>query len=262
MEVLDRGHEVPLGGVHQRAVLGFFLLHPNEVIATRKLIAALWGGSAPATSRKMIQNAVSKIRVVLASERCSKEPVELITRPPGYMLRIAPHRIDLNIFRPLALQGRKQLAAGQYAEASRMLREALALWHGGALMDLAESGFDWPELAKLESARLDVLEDCAEAELQLGRHHDLVQELTAAAEVEPTRERLCGQLMLALYRCDRQLEALAAYRRTRDHLVDSFGVDPGESLRRLERAILNQDPALAPPDREGDSVPAMTLSRH
>ncbi|WP_411082305.1 BTAD domain-containing putative transcriptional regulator [Streptomyces sp. cmx-18-6] len=241
MEATRDGGPVQLGGVNQRAVLGYLLLHPNKVVATRELVQALWGEGAPPTARKMVQNAVAGLRRAL-SEGGS---VSLTTSPPGYVLRVDASEIDLTRFEELVQRGRAALASESWATAAGLLREALALWRGPVLADVSENGVAWPEFAVVREARLTAFEDCAEAELALGRHRELVGELAALAEEEPVRERLCGLLMLALYRCGRQPEALAVYQRIRDELVNGFGLDPAPELQDLERAILNQRPALA-----------------
>ncbi|MFD6276187.1 BTAD domain-containing putative transcriptional regulator [Streptomyces sp. NPDC060209] len=241
MEATRDGVPVQLGGVNQRAALGYLLLHPNKVVATRELVQTLWGDGAPPTARKMVQNAVAGLRRALSED----ESVSLTTSPPGYVLRVDPSEIDLTRFEELVQRGRAALAVEEWATAARLLREALALWRGPVLADVSEHGVAWPESAVVREARLTAFEDCAEAELALGRHRELVGELAALADEEPVRERLCGLLMLALYRCGRQPEALAVYQRIRDELVNGYGLDPAPELQDLERAILNQRPALA-----------------
>ncbi|MUN39043.1 BTAD domain-containing putative transcriptional regulator [Actinomadura litoris] len=236
---------VPLGGVNQRAALGFLLLHANTVVSTSDLIRALWDDPVPPTARKMVQNAIAAVRRALPADG----QVALRTAPPGYLLRVDPGDIDVTRFHALVDRGRADFRAQQWEPAARRLREALALWRGPAMADVTETGTVWPELTMLEETRLAALEDCLEAELALGRHHALIGEMTSLAEEEPARERLCGLLMLALYRCGRQPEALAAYQRLRDILRDGFGLDPAPELRDLERDILNQHPGLAPPLR-------------
>ncbi|MFD4694466.1 BTAD domain-containing putative transcriptional regulator [Streptomyces sp. NPDC058463] len=241
MEATRDGVPVQLGGVNQRAALGYLLLHPNKVVATRELVHTLWGDGAPPTARKMVQNAIAGLRRALSED----ESVSLSTSPPGYMLRLDPSEIDLTRFEELVQRGRAALAAEAWETAARLLREALSLWRGPVLADVFETGVAWPESAVIREARLTAFEDCAEAELALGRHRELVGELAALADEEPVRERLCGLLMLSLYRCGRQPEALAVYQRIRDELVNGFGLDPAPELQLLERSILNQRPALA-----------------
>ncbi|MFB6891394.1 BTAD domain-containing putative transcriptional regulator [Kitasatospora sp. NPDC056327] len=161
------------------------------------------------------------------------------------MLRIEPEQLDLTEFHELVTLGRARLAAGDWTRASELLRRALALWRGPVLADVTDAGLTWPELAALQGTRLAVHEDCIQAELAMGRDRELIGELESLLEAEPTRERLVAQLMVVLYNCGRQPEALDRYRRTRDLLADRFGLEPGRDLRRLQRAILSHDPALA-----------------
>ncbi|MEU9016725.1 BTAD domain-containing putative transcriptional regulator [Actinomadura sp. NPDC048394] len=254
LEVVRDGRPVPLGGVNQRAVLGYLLLHAGTVVSTGDLIRALWHDPVPPTARKMVQNAVAGVRRALPADgSCALE-----TASPGYLLRLDPGLIDVTRFRTLVERGRADFRAAAWEPAARRLREALALWRGPALADVLDSVTAWPELTALEEARLAALEDCLEAELALGRHHELIGEMTSLVDEEPARERLCGLLMLALYRGGRQREALAVYQDLRDVLRDGFGLDPGPELKRLERDILNQDPRLAlttAPARAGGPVP-------
>ncbi|MFF9501305.1 BTAD domain-containing putative transcriptional regulator [Streptomyces sp. NPDC014656] len=250
MEVLDDGRPVGLGGAKQRATLGFLLLHPNKVVPTSRLLSALWeGDEAPVTARKILQNAVYGLRGALASGRGANGPAApaLLTRPPGYMMRVDPGQVDLHHFHALAGRGRDRLAAGAPEAAVALLRDALALWRGPALADLVEKDVAWPELAAVESARLDAMEDYVEAQLACGRHHGILAELEAMVRAEPLRERGCGQLMLALYRCGRQADALSVYSRVRAVLVESLGLEPGHGLQALQQRILTQDPSLLLP---------------
>ena len=247
LEALKDGAPVPLGGANQRALLGFLLLHVNEVTATADLVKALWGDAPPPTARKMVQNAVAGLRRVCAGV----DSVGLHTTPPGYVLTARPEQLDLWHFRRLAEHGRTALRAQRWAAASRSLRAALALWRGPALADLTETVSCWPVLTRLHEERLAALEGCLEAELALGLHRELVGEMASLVEERPTSERLLRLFMLALYRCGRQSEALAAYRRTRSRLADEFGLDPSPELRELERQILNQHPDLASPVDRG-----------
>ncbi|MGW3289665.1 AfsR/SARP family transcriptional regulator [Streptomyces sp. NPDC001002] len=240
--VADRA--LPLGGVVQRATLGYLVLNPNKVVATSRLIGALWGDDAPMTSRKMVQNAVSGIRRLLDQAGADSRGIRLVTAPHGYQLHLDTECVDAFRFRRLAAAGRAELGAGFPEQAAESLAQALGLWRDSVLVDLAEGGIGWPVFAQLERERLTAYEDWAAAGLELGRHHELVVDLEQAAAATPTRERLCHQLMLALYRCGQQTEALAAYRRTRQALVDIHGLDPTRDLQEMERAILNQEPRL------------------
>ncbi|MEV6028430.1 BTAD domain-containing putative transcriptional regulator [Streptomyces sp. NPDC052036] len=247
LEVVRRGSEINLGGIKQRAALGYLLLHANEAVATSKLIAALWDGPAPASARKVVQNAVWRLRRLLESdegEQTTDGSVALLTRTPGYMLRIEPQTVDLYRFRALVAEGRAEMERGAPDAASALRRDALALWRGPVLADLAETGVPWPELKAIQNTRLDVLEDYFEAELALGHHDVVLPELQATVCAEPRRERLLGQLMLALYRSGRQADALSTYARARTSLISDLGLEPGRELRDRQQAILTHDPAL------------------
>ncbi|MCK8435458.1 AAA family ATPase [Streptomyces sp. D2-8] len=249
LDVVSGGRSLPLGGVKQRAVLGLLLLHANQVVATSQLLDALWPEDArPVTARKMVQNAVWGLRALLESgDGEEHEAPRLLTRAPGYVLRVDPEQLDATRFERAVAAGRARLDAGEAAEAAELLGEALAEWRGSALSDLAEQGVEWAELTALRQLRLDAMEDRFEAELACGRHHAVLGELTSLAEAEPMRERLCGQLMLALYRCGRQAEALSVFSRVRLALVEEYGLEPSAALQTLQRRILRHDQALAGP---------------
>ncbi|MEU3569782.1 BTAD domain-containing putative transcriptional regulator [Kitasatospora sp. NPDC036755] len=257
LEIIHEGSAVSLGGFNRRAILGYLLLNSGRIVSVRQVVAAVWGDGVPPTARKMTQNAISDLRRILQAD--TGRTAALSTRTPGYLLEVGPENLDLSRFEALARHGRAELAAGAPEKASGILREALALWRGPALADLAEAGVRWSELAAVEATRLAVFEDRVQAELSLGRHHDLVAELEAAAAAEPTRERLCGQLMLALYRCGRQPDAVLAYQRTRTALVAEFGLDPGRELQELERRILQQDDALNAPGSVAGARPVAAV---
>ncbi len=245
LEVVHRDQQVAIGGAKQRATLAFLLLHANRVVPTSKLLDALWAGSEPpATARKILQNAVSGLRGALSVNAVHVGAGTLVTKPPGYMVRVDDDQIDLSRFRKRVQEGRTELAAGSPKAASVILSEALSLWRGSALADLVEIGTDWPELTALENARIDAMEDYFAAELACGRHQTMLGALESMVESEPLRERLCGQLMLALYRCGRQAAALNTYSRVRATLVSDLGVEPGRELQLLQHASLNQDASL------------------
>jgi DNA-binding SARP family transcriptional activator len=238
LEVTDGAARVDLGGVKQRAVLGYLLLHANQVVPNSRMLDALWEGQPPSTARKMVQNAVSAIRRMLAAAGpdCS---AELVTHAPGYQLRVSPEDVDMHRFRQLVHKGRDAVASGAPARGAHLLREALRLWRGRALADLVESGTAWSELSAIEDERLTALEDCFDAELRSGRHREITPELEVLTAAEPLRERLCMQFMLALYRSGRQVDALNVYRRTRTALVDGLGIEPGPELQALQHRILD-----------------------
>ena len=210
------------------------LLRANEIVPVDRLIEELWGEAPPATAAKSVQIYVSRLRKELGFER-------LATRAPGYILNVDPSELDLTRFEQLVAQARR----ADPATAARKLREGLALWHGPPLGDLAYEPFAQPEIARLDELRVTTLEARVDADLASGRHAELVAELEALVAAHPLRERLRGQLMLALYRSGRQAEALHVYRAARDELAEQLGLNPGEDLRALERAILEHDPKLA-----------------
>ncbi|WP_299529222.1 BTAD domain-containing putative transcriptional regulator [uncultured Streptomyces sp.] len=239
---------VPLGGTRQRAALAYLLLHANEVVPTRRLLSAVWPtGRAPGTARKILQNAIWRLRRTLAAPPGDTDAPELLTQAPGYMVRVAPEQVDLMRFERLAQQGRTALLRGDAQCARQSLRDALDLWHGPALSDLVEEGTAWPELTALEQKRLDVMEDRFEGELLCGEHLSVLSELDAFVQAEPLRERAPRQLMLALYRCGRQADALDVYARVRTALVEGLGLEPGREIQQLQRDILAQDSRLDTP---------------
>ena len=242
LEVLDEGRAVPLGGSRQRALLALLLLHANETLSTDRLIDELWGENAPPTAAKMLHVQVSRLRKALAAAGGA-----LVTRDRGYELTLARDRLDAHRFEDLVADGGRELAAGRPDRAAAALEQALALWRGAPLADLAYERFAQREIARLDELRVSALEQLVDAQLGLGRHAEVVGRLQSLIGEHPYRERLRAQLMLALYRCDRQADALHAYQDARRALVEELGIEPGERLRELERAVLAHDPALAPP---------------
>ncbi|MFF8956254.1 BTAD domain-containing putative transcriptional regulator [Streptomyces sp. NPDC014894] len=247
LEVESASGLVPLGGTRQRAALAYLLLHAGQVVSTRRLQSAVWAADrAPDTARKILQNTIWRLRRALDAPPDGLSP-QLLTREPGYLVRVAPEQIDLVRFERLAARGRSALLAGDTEQAREALGQALVLWRGPALADLAEEGTAWPELAALEQKRLDAMEDRFEVELLCGRHRSVLREVDAFTQAEPLRERAVAQLMLALYRCGRRADALDVYARTRTALSEGLGLEPGHELQRLQRAVLTQDPWLDPP---------------
>ena len=235
LEVRDAGRPVELRGQKPRALLAFLLLRTGRPVSTGLLLDALWDESPPPTAAAALRNYVSQLRGVLGADTVR-------SRPGGYLLDVASDEVDLLRFEALTAEGRQ--ATG--LERVEKLREALALWRGPALADLSE-GFAVDEGRRLEELRAAALEDLVDGELAQGSRANLVAELEPLIAENPFRERLRGQLMLALYRGGRQAEALEAYRQTRRTLHDELGIEPGEALRELEQAILRQDPGLAAP---------------
>lgn len=233
LEVLADGEERPIGGTKQRAVLAILLLDAGRVVSTDRLIDLLWAESPPATAATSLQNFVSQLRKTLGTE-------VVRTTPPGYRLEIAPEQLDLERFRRMVDGAKSRPAEERAAE----LRVALDLWRGPALADLAFESFAEHEASRLEEIRLAALEDRIDADLECERYAELVPEVESLVRDHPLRERLRGQLMLALYRSGRQAEALAVYQDTRRHLVEELGIEPSAALQQLHGAILRQDAAL------------------
>jgi DNA-binding SARP family transcriptional activator len=237
LEVCGDGGEIALGGRRPRALVTVLALHANEVVAADRLIDEVWGEDVPEEAAAALRLNISRLRKVLPRD-------VLLTRPPGYLLRVGPGELDLHQFEQLVEEGRRLLAGGRAAEASARLRDALALWRGPALADFAYENFVQTAVARLDEIRLAALELRIDADLAVGRHDELVGELKALVAEHPLRERLRGCLMTALYRSGRQAEALDAYHDARRTLVDELGIEPGPALRELERAVLRQDPVL------------------
>jgi DNA-binding SARP family transcriptional activator len=225
LEVSSQGRLLDLGGLKQRALLALLLLEANRVVSRERLIDALWEQEPPETARKALQVYVSQLRKLLGRER-------LLTRPPGYLLSLDGDELDLARFEELHQSGR--------------LEDALALWRGAPLAELAEYEFARAEAVRLDELRLACLEERLERDLDVGKAAEVVGELEVLVREQPLRERPRGLLMLALYRCGRQAEALAAYQDARRVLVDDLGIEPSQPLRELHQRILNQDPALQP----------------
>jgi len=236
---------LPLGGAKQRALLALLLLHRNEVVSVDRVIDSLWGETPPPAAAKSVQVYVSRLRRLFAPH--SPAGSRLVTRPPGYLLEVAPEEADLDRFEQLVDDARRSGANGEPAAAAAALRGALALWRGPPLSDVALAPFAQEAARRLEEQRLAALEARVEADLALGRAPELVGELSALVREHPYRERLRAALMLALYRSGRQAEALEAYRAARRALVEELGIDPSPALAQLERAILSHDPAVAVP---------------
>ena len=258
LEARQRERPLRLGSIKHRMLLAKLLLHPNQVVSTEELIVAVWGEEPPPTVKQSLQNHVAALRKAIEAGNGAGPPRTLVTRDPGYLLQVDPERLDLHRFQRLDREGRQALSSGDPARAADLLRQALELWRGPALADVAASAdIAWPELVGVEELQVASTEARIEAELALGRHHELVAELEALVRLYPLREHLHGQLMLALYRSGRQADALAAYRAARKVLVDELGIEPSVGLQRLEQAILAQDPALdlLVPARSGDPEP-------
>jgi DNA-binding SARP family transcriptional activator len=236
LEVVDGSSQLALGGARQRALLALLLTRANEVVSTDRLIDELWGERTPKAAGNALQYHVSRLRKLLGGADA------IVTKDPGYLIQVGPDELDLLRFERLVEEGQRSSPE----TAARLLRDALALWRGPALTDVAHESFAQPEILRLEELRLVALERRIDADLALGSAAELVAELEALVREHPLREQLRAQLMLALYRSGRQAEALDVYRQTRRLLVDELGIEPSPALHELEQAILHQDPELAP----------------
>ena len=238
IEASLNGEPVPLGTKKQRALLAILALHANTTVSTDRLVDGLWGDDPPASAAKMVQLYVSQLRRALGANGA------IATHGRGYELRVEPDDVDAARFERLIAEG-----AG---------REALALWRGDPMPDVADEPFAAQEIRRLEELHLHAAELAIDRDLANGHSHEVLGELEGLIAEHPLRERLRAQQMLALYRSGRQADALGAYRNARETLVDEIGVEPGPELRHLHEQILQQDPELdlpaaAKPKRKASS---------
>jgi ABC-type transport system substrate-binding protein/DNA-binding SARP family transcriptional activator len=240
------GRVLDIGGQKQRTLLAVLVLSADQPVSRDVLVDRLWGERPPAGAQHTLEVYISRLRKTL--EPAAGGPV-VLARPSAYVLQAAGEHIDLRRFERLAGEGRRALAGGAPGRAAAVLREALALWRGAPLADVGDEPFAQAEIARLEELRAGVLEDRIEADLALSRHADVVSELETLISAYPLRERPYQQLMIALYRCGRQADALAVYQSARRTLAAELGIEPGPGLKCVERAILEQDASLEPPVR-------------
>ena len=251
LEVSEDGRELALGSRKQRALLALLVLRAGTVVPRDRLIDDLWHGSPPPAAAATLRAHISRLRSILGASR-------LVSRAPGYQLVASPDEVDAVRCERRFESARKALAQGEAARAADELRDVLGAWRGPVLADVADEPFVQSEASRLEELRLAVLEERIEADLALARHAELVGELEVLVSEHPFRERLRAQLMLALYRCGRQAEALETYQKARRLFVDELGIEAGRDLQALQRAILNQDAAVgaAPPEPPKSDLPA------
>jgi predicted ATPase/DNA-binding SARP family transcriptional activator len=251
IEVGDGDQRVDLGGLRERTLLARLLLAAGQVVSADRIAEDIWAGDPPPQAAATLRVYVSRLRRALGPAGASA----VQTQPPGYRLQLEPGQLDADRFAALAASARADLAAGRPAAAAAGMAAALALWRGPALGDIADLAFAQADVARLEEARLAALEGRIEADLACGRHAGVASELDGLAREHPLRERLCGLRMLALYRCGRQADALAAYAELRAQLADELGIDPNPGLLRLHESILQQRPELdwqpGPPEPDG-----------
>jgi DNA-binding response OmpR family regulator len=241
VEMRAGGRPLPLRGVKVRELLSLMLLHRGRVVPVERLADELWDGAPPAASTAALRVYVSRLRKLLAA---AGHESMLVTHPAAYRLDVPDSDIDLARFETLAASGRAALAGGDAERAAQQLRAALALWRGPAFADVAGSHAAEMESTRLEESRLEAFEDCIQAEIACGRHRSVLGELQAAVSATPLRERLWSLRMTALYRSDRQAEALAAFQDFRTLLADELGLDPSPQLQELHHAILTRDASL------------------
>ncbi|WP_037969752.1 AfsR/SARP family transcriptional regulator [Streptosporangium amethystogenes] len=256
LEVVAGSQRLDLGAPRQQVVLACLLLEANRMVTIGRLTDAIYGDDLPSTSRAQVQICISSLRRLFAAHG----NLDVIaTHSQGYTLRVTEGQLDSQNFENLLSQARQARENRNPEEAVRHYRDALALWRGPAL-DGQESRLVQAAVSRLTERRINANEDCVDLELELGRHHELVGELSELVEEHPLRERLRGQLMLALYRSGRQAEALTVYRRARQTMIDELGIEPNESLQQLEYAILTSDESLDPPERQQQQT--QQLQRH
>ena len=242
LEVEVGGRPVALGGRQQRALLALLVIHANDVVSADRLVEELWGEPTPPRAVKRLQVAITRLRRALAPGGATGSV--LASDATGYVLRLQTEDLDLAVFERLLADGRRQLEDSEPRTAAATLRDALGLWRGEPFADVAFESFAQAEITRLQELRIAAIEDRLEAELAIGRHHELVPELERLVAAHPLREGLRRQLMLALYRAGRQARALEVYRQARLELATELGLEPGPALKRLEQAILNSDQAL------------------
>src|SRR5947207_7160754 len=244
LEVAHEGEPVPLGRPKERLVLAVLLLHANEFVSRERLIDELWGPAPPPTAKKAVNVYISQLRKALA--RNGHDPVT--TADGGYRLGVDDDELDVSRLRQLLATARERESAGEREAAAELLREGLGLWRGPTLSGLLLESHGREEIFQLDELRLTALMDRIDCDLALGRHEEVLGELHVLVGEHPLRERLRAQLMLALYRADRQADALDVYAEARRTLVGDLGIEPSEPLQRLHQAILRHDPSLATPE--------------
>ena len=244
LEVVEDDEPVALGTLKERLVLGVLLLHANEFVSRERLIDDLWGEAPPPTARKAVNVYLSKLRKTLG--RDGKDPIT--TGAGGYRLNVEPEKLDASRMQVLVGSARESVAKGELESAAERFSEALSLWRGPTLAGLQLESRGRDDVAQLDELRVGALMDRIDCDLALGRQEQALAELGVLVHEHPLRERIRAQQMLALYRADRQADALEAYAEARQTLVDDLGIEPSEALQRLQQAILRHDPSLELPE--------------
>jgi DNA-binding SARP family transcriptional activator len=241
VDVWNDGAPLPLRGAKVRELLSLLLLHRGRVVSIERLVEELWDGVPPSAATAALRVYVSRLRKLLST---AGHEALLVTHPSGYRLDVPDGAIDLARFERLADDARAQLAEGNADRAAGEFRAALALWRGTAFADISNTQAAAVEAARLDEVRLELFEDCIDAELACGRHRRVLSELQAAVAANPLRERLWAQRMTALYRSGRQPEALAAFQEYRTYLAEELGLDPSREITDLHEAILTRSAEL------------------
>ncbi|WP_433272421.1 BTAD domain-containing putative transcriptional regulator [Actinosynnema sp. CS-041913] len=254
VEAWSHERQLDLGPRKQRFVFAVLALNANQLVPVDRLVDLTWQARPPRTAHHGIHVMVSRLRRAIASARTGLAEAEIVTRGSAYVLKLDPLSIDVHRFRARVAEARQKT---DDAARVHLLRRALGMWHGPPLADVATSDVAAVLCQSLEEARLSALEECLDAELRLGRHATVVDELTELAARHPYRQGLQAQLMLALYRCGRATDALETYRAARSRLADEQALEPESRLSTLQRAILRADPALDGPRVRG---PVHTLA--
>jgi predicted ATPase/DNA-binding SARP family transcriptional activator len=254
----EGGRPVAVGGPRQVSLLAFLLVHAGKAVSNDELVEAVWSGREPAGALKRLQVAVARLRKTLGDATGDRQVLRSVGS--GYLLTVDGGDVDAGAFVAGMEAGRRALDAGDPGGAAGLLTDALSLWRGPALADVAYEDFAQAEIRRLQELRVTALELRVEADLALGRHAELVAELEGLVVEHPTRERLAGQLMLALYRCGRQADALEIYQRTRMLLAAELGLEPGPALQELQAAVLDHSASLASAANHGAPRPTVGVS--
>lgn len=238
LEVVCEGRVVPVTARKQRVILAALLIHANRVVPVSDLVAFLWDDSPPRAERNSLQNHVMRLRRTLGADAL------VHTRPDGYLIRVERDSVDVHRFHSLVGAAKAAVRESEFQLASRLLGDALGLWQGPALVDTPSSCLQREVVPSWNESRLRAVELRLDAELALGRHHDLISELIDLTARHPFRESFWGKRIIALYRARRQAEALSCYHAVKDLLSRDLGIDPGTELKSLYHRILTADPAL------------------
>jgi DNA-binding SARP family transcriptional activator len=265
LAVREKGVSITPTAPKPRQVLALLALHADQVVPVDTLTEELWGARPPRSARPTLQTYILQLRELItialeegadgADGECRSAKDVLLTVPGGYLLKSGEGSCDVRKFDRLAGTGYRAMDAEDYPQAARLLREALTLWTGPALADVHAGPHLETQVKRLEESRLCALDQRIEADLRLGRHRELLAELTVLVSRYPTHESLCGQYMLALYRSGRRGEALDAYQRLRATLVRSLGLEPSAALGKLQRSILVSGPDTTPAARLASAAP-------